>query len=363
MLDNRSVSYFLSEYWRNTPLYAEKLIPLLDTCLSSNFVLSDKVANAFYELANKYQHTDELPVENLKEFIREQGYGYILDLVVQVDAESVKLLWYMLVLIHQLKGSKEGILLVLSLFDENFDPTKTTITEWHEMTPVGRPHTFALETAVDISRLGEGFFKKFEKFLANYVYPEMLALKINYSVDGRITYRPYARVKINSRTNIDLRDGYNAGGADQKLLGDVYNAGGANETYATPTYLIDTEEVIDPNTQEHYATGTSVDYKEIVYQYDVNEGEYVDTETYQYIIMNGGGAFGTTWLINGDVKGWTASRSVIEGLNVLDYDTLPTSPSYYEMDKLGEVEVAAPNYSKFMYRDDQDALHECVFNE
>ena len=74
-----SVSYFLSQYWRNVPLYAEKIIPLLDTCLSNNFVYSDKVSGAFYELINKYQNTAELPLENLKEFIREQGYGYILD--------------------------------------------------------------------------------------------------------------------------------------------------------------------------------------------------------------------------------------------------------------------------------------------
>ena len=39
--------------------------------------------NLASELTNKYQNTAELPLENLKEFIREQGYGYILDLVVQ----------------------------------------------------------------------------------------------------------------------------------------------------------------------------------------------------------------------------------------------------------------------------------------
>lgn len=113
-----SVSYFLSQYWRNVPLYAEKLIPLLDTVLSGNFVFSDKVAGAFYELINKYQNTDLLPLENLKEFIREQGYGYVLDLMIQ-DEENVKLLWYLLILIHQLKGSKEGLELVLSLFQGN----------------------------------------------------------------------------------------------------------------------------------------------------------------------------------------------------------------------------------------------------
>lgn len=250
MLD-RSVSYFLSNYWRNQPLYAEKIIPLLDTCLSNNFVLSNKVANAFYELINKYQNTAELPLEMLKEFIREQGYGYILDLVVQ-DEDTVKLLWYMLVLIHQLKGSKEGLLLVLSLLESNFDPNKTHITQWYETIPVGRPNTFTLETTIDISKLGDGFFSRFEKFLDNYVYPEMLAMKVNYNVDGRITYRPYARVKIDCIGSIDSGDTLNGGPANENLIRDVYDGGMVSSDYAQCTYLTEVEIVpkYDPVTGE-----------------------------------------------------------------------------------------------------------------
>ena len=235
MLD-RSVSYFLSNYSSNQPLYAEKTIPLLDTCLSNNFILSNKVANAFYELTNKYQNTAELPLEMLKEFIREQGYGYILDLVVQ-DEDTVKLLWYMLVLIHQLKGSKEGLLLVLSLLESNFDPNKTHITQWYETIPVGRPNTFTLETTIDIAKLGDGFFSRFEKFLDNYVYPEMLAMKVNYNVDGRVTYRPYARVKINCVGVVNKEDILDGGPAIDTLIRDVYDGGMAGSDYSQCTYL------------------------------------------------------------------------------------------------------------------------------
>ena len=266
MLD-RSVSYFLSQYWRNTPLYAEKIIPLLDTCLSSNFILSEKVADAFYELTNKYQNTAELPLEILKEFIREQGYGYILELVVQ-DENTVKLLWYMLVLIHQLKGSKEGLLLVLSLLDDEFDPTKTNITQWYETLPVGRPNTFTLETTIDVAKLGDGFFKRFETFLANYVYPEMLSMKVNYNVDGRITYRPWARYKVNSSGEIDSGDSLNGGPASDNYIRNVYNAGRPDsETegdptggeYAHCTYLTEVEIVFDEEIGEYIANGTPVD--------------------------------------------------------------------------------------------------------
>ena len=250
MLD-RSVSYFLSNYWSNQPLYAEKIIPLLDTCLSNNFVLSNKVANAFYELINKYQNTAELPLEMLKEFIREQGYGYILDLVVQ-DEDTVKLLWYMLVLIHQLKGSKEGLLLVLSLLESNFDPNQTNITQWYETIPVGRPNTFTLETTIDVAKLGDGFFSRFKKFLDNYVYPEMVAMKVNYNVASCITYRPYARVKIDCIGSIDSGDTLNGGPANENLIRDVYDGGMVSSDYAQCTYLTEVEIVpkYDPVTGE-----------------------------------------------------------------------------------------------------------------
>jgi hypothetical protein len=246
MLDNKSVSYFLSSYWRNVPLYAEKIIPLLDTCLSNNYTFSDKVANAFYELTNKYKNTAELPLPILKEFIREQGYGYILDLVVQ-NEDTIKLLWYMLVLIHQLKGSKEGLLLVLSLLDDNFDPNKTTITQWYEMNPVGRPNTFELSTSVDIAKLGEGFFQNFQTFLANYIYPEMLSLKVNYNVDGRLTYRPYSREKMLWESELSFEYGINCGNSFEILTGlRLYDLGRANSgSYLTPSYLENTTITIE----------------------------------------------------------------------------------------------------------------------
>jgi hypothetical protein len=234
MLD-RSVSYFLSNYWRNTPLYAEKLIPLLDTCLSNNYTLSDKVASAFYELTNKYQNTAELPLAELQEFIREQGYGYILDLVVQ-DETHVKALWYLLVLIHQLKGTKEGLMLVLSLFEDNYDPSKTKLTQWYETIPVGQENTFTLESTIDISNLGDGFFTKFQTFVSNYVYPEMLSLKVNHSVDGRITYRPYARVKINYNAEFITAD-YLNGGSAKDVDRTEYNFGIASSDTVEPIFI------------------------------------------------------------------------------------------------------------------------------
>lgn len=202
MLDY-SVSYFLSQAWRNKPLYAEKLIPLLDTILSNNFVFKDKVASAFYELINKYQNTTELPLESLKEFIRENGYGYILDLVIQ-DEEHIKPLFYLLVLIHQLKGNKKGLQLVLSLFQDEFDPDANIITQWFELTPVATENTFEINSQVELSRANKDFIQNFGKFVKRYVYPELTRLKLNYTIEAAQTQIPYSIIKLHYKVKANL---------------------------------------------------------------------------------------------------------------------------------------------------------------
>ena len=63
----KSVSYYLSRFWATTPLYREKIIPLLDNALSVNYVYTDKLASAFNHIIDKYQNTSELPMDELRE--------------------------------------------------------------------------------------------------------------------------------------------------------------------------------------------------------------------------------------------------------------------------------------------------------
>lgn len=129
-----SVSYFLGREWRNTPLYAQKIIPLLDYLLSNNFVYNDQLSGAFYELINKYQNPSELPLESLKELVKEMGYEYILNLLAD-DESIVKIIVYLLVLIHQLKGSRQGLELVMSLFSYGEGSKNIAISEWFKDIP------------------------------------------------------------------------------------------------------------------------------------------------------------------------------------------------------------------------------------
>jgi hypothetical protein len=95
-------------------LYGEKIVPLIDYILSTDFPESDKMATAFYNIVNKYKNTNLLPLDKINAIIDESGYGYVRDLLGD-NEESIRLLISLLVLIHQLKGSKMGIEVVLNL--------------------------------------------------------------------------------------------------------------------------------------------------------------------------------------------------------------------------------------------------------
>ena len=129
-----SSSYFLPQYWANTPLYGEKILPLIDYILSNDYEYSDDLAQAFYAIEDKYKNTQDLPIEYIEEIIDENGYSYVRDLLGN-NEDSIRLLVVLVGLVHQLKGTKLGIQVVLNLLkrDNNVmtmqvigDPTITS---------------------------------------------------------------------------------------------------------------------------------------------------------------------------------------------------------------------------------------------
>jgi len=191
-----SASYYLSDYWSNTPLYQEKIIPLVDYILSNDNINKDKLAQAFFTLTDKYQSTAELPTEFLKEYIKENGYEYILN-IINTTEDNLKIIIYLIVLIHQLKGSKEGLKLVFSLFQLDSEPLDTEIVQWWETFPVAEENTFKIDSQTDISNVGLTFFENFHKFITSYVYPELTLLKIRCRLNAEIVSIPYLQTKIN----------------------------------------------------------------------------------------------------------------------------------------------------------------------
>ncbi len=195
-----SVSYYLPKYWAQTPLYAEKLIPLLDHMLSVDSPYADKLALAYFDILNKYTSPEEMTPESIKSLIRELGYGYILDLLSTSDSNLNNIL-FLLPLIHYLKDSKKGLEVVFSLLQSNDKPVNTKVTTWYESNPVQEEDTFSVESDIDLATVDANFFEKFDTFIRKYVYPTLTGLKVSYSVSGTHTLLPVVTTRIVASLN------------------------------------------------------------------------------------------------------------------------------------------------------------------
>lgn len=150
-----SAAYFLPQYWVNTPLYGEKIIPLLDYILSTDYVHTEKLATAFYDIESKYKNTADLPMSKIEAIIEESGYGYIRKLLGD-DKDSIKLLVYLLVMIHQLKGSKKGIEIVLSLLKASGNEMELSFMGNPNVTAMGEVSEFTVNDYVVYSNFSVG---------------------------------------------------------------------------------------------------------------------------------------------------------------------------------------------------------------
>lgn len=195
-----SVSYYLPKYWAQTPLYAEKLIPLLDHMLSVESPYADKLALAYFDIWNKYTHPEDMTPESIKALVRELGYGYILDLLSTSESNLEKIL-FLLPLIHYLKDTKFGIEVVFSLLQSDDKPVNTKVTVWHEANPVLEEDTFKIESDINLVSVGADFFDKFDTFIKKYVYPSLTGLKVAYSVSGTHTLLPVIRTTVLANLN------------------------------------------------------------------------------------------------------------------------------------------------------------------
>lgn len=195
-----SISYYLPREWAKTPLYSEKIIPLLDHLLSVDSPYADKIALAYFDILNRYTHPEEMTAESIRALIRDLGYGYILDLLSTSD-DNLSNILFLLPLIHYLKDTKKGLEIVFSLLQNNEKPVKTKVTVWHETNPVQEEDTFSVESDIDLASVDANFFEKFDTFIRKYVYPTLSGLKVSYSVSGTHTLLPVITTKVNVSLN------------------------------------------------------------------------------------------------------------------------------------------------------------------
>ena len=177
-----SAAYFLPQYWVNTPLYGEKLIPLLDYVLSTDYEKTELLASAFYNIESKYRNTADLPIECIEEIIDESGYTYIRNLLGQ-DSDSLRVLVYLLVMVHELKGSKRGIEAIMELLRSPEDPLVLSYVGDPEVTVTNEVSGFTVNDYVIYSN-----FSAANKFNINFqirtggtfLREQCIASSINY---------------------------------------------------------------------------------------------------------------------------------------------------------------------------------------
>ena len=209
-----SSAYFLPQYWVNTPLYGEKIIPLLDYILSSDYMYTDKLATAFYSIADKYKNSADLPIDRIEAIIEESGYGYIRNLLGD-DEESLKLLVYILVMIHQLKGSKRGIETVLSLMKSAADELELSIVGEPSISPTREVSEFSNTSFVVYSNLNLGV----ESFEINFQIKTSSSFNVEQCIASVSDYGFYLGIDTNGRLVLMLGKQSAAGRGWQEIDG------------------------------------------------------------------------------------------------------------------------------------------------
>lgn len=201
-----SAAYYLPAYWATAPFYSEKIIPLLDHLLSVESPAADKLALAYYDIWNKYVAPEEMTPDAIREYVKDHGYGYILDLLATSN-ETLQNLLFLLPLIAYLKGSRRGLETVFSLLQAGGRQAETSISVWHELDPMGEEDTFSIESNIDLASVDTSFFEKFDTFIQKYVYPTLIGLSVSYSVSGSFTVLPIIMTSFEVNLDGDMAEG------------------------------------------------------------------------------------------------------------------------------------------------------------
>ena len=227
-----SSAYFLPQYWVNTPLYGEKIIPLLDYILSTDYTHTDKLATAFYSVENKYKNSADLPIDRIEAIIEESGYGYIRNLLGD-DEDSLKLLVYILVMIHQLKGSKKGIETVLNLIRSTGDELELSVVGEPEISPTREVSDFSETDFVLYSNFSVGS----DPFEINFQIKTGNLFRYEQCIASVSDYGLYLGIDTNGRLVLKLGKQTAGGRGWQEIDGETRFVSARTLTKNTTYYI------------------------------------------------------------------------------------------------------------------------------
>jgi hypothetical protein len=147
----------------------------------------------YKDVLYKYSSTTSISLDAAQRLIEEAGYGYILN-VISFNQQQTQLIAMYLPLISALKGSKEGLELVLSIMGTTYQ-----MSESRESSELDT-YTYSIDllsihnSAVTFS----DFLNKFSTFSRKYVYPLLAAINVNMIYTYRTLYfATIARCKYN----------------------------------------------------------------------------------------------------------------------------------------------------------------------
>lgn len=138
-----------------------------------------QLAEDWEDIRFKYRGPDVVREDVIKEIITEYGHAYIRSVMDTITNFQFNTLLQFLSLISLLKGSRQGLELVLQLL--GFD---SVIQEWWEKTPKGEPYTFELTVMMDSSNIPDVFetLARVEVFARAYVFPLMQNVDFRFGI-------------------------------------------------------------------------------------------------------------------------------------------------------------------------------------
>lgn len=141
----------------------------------------DNFETELEDIKFKYRGPSVVREDVIKEIIIELGFEYIKDIMDTIDNFEFNVLLDFISLLNLLKGSREGLELVLKLL--GFD---SVVTEWWQKDPQGTPHTFDLNVIMNTTYINdvEETLEKVQIFVRNYVFPILETIDFVFAFDS-----------------------------------------------------------------------------------------------------------------------------------------------------------------------------------
>lgn len=161
---------YVAEKLRNEELY-----PKVQSMM--NYILDNALVE-FEDVRFKYRGPDVVSGQVIQEIINELGFEYISNVMQTITNYEFNTLLEFIGLINLLKGSKQGLSLVLKLL--GFD---AIITEWWETSPRGQPWTFIITVVMNSSFVEDPVLtlSKVKLFIREYVFPTIFNIDFQFN--------------------------------------------------------------------------------------------------------------------------------------------------------------------------------------